>query len=287
MLETMDPSMFLTLVMLASYTAAILVLRYLFERGLRKLAVKQKVGELGIAFALRSLNSVMFIAYVLLVLGVFGLDFSDVEVLLSSVFAVVGVAFFAQWSILSNITASSIIFFSFPYRVGGWVQVIEKVIDVIGLIEDISLFHVLIRNATVHTAAADWPSLTRLVAHVRAQCSPDGREWLGDLEGRPVHVDADPRCRGQMAGFGEQSVRDVDHRGGAGVSGGLPGVVRRLRASVGLDQDPRRAEPTPQHRQPALEAAWPATSLRHALLAVHTTAGACGSPAASSASTLA
>ena len=146
MLETMDPSMFLTLVMLASYTAAILVLRYLFERGLRKLAVKQKVGELGIAFALRSLNSVMFIAYVLLVLGVFGLDFSDVEVLLSSVFAVVGVAFFAQWSILSNITASSIIFFSFPYRVGDWVQVIEKDIDVIGLIEDISLFHVLIRN---------------------------------------------------------------------------------------------------------------------------------------------
>lgn len=146
MLETMDPSMFLTLVMLASYTAAILVLRYLFERGLRKLAVKQKVGELGIAFALRSLNSVLFIAYGLLVLGVFGLDFSDVEVLLSSVFAVVGVAFFAQWSILSNITASSIIFFSFPYRVGDWVQVIEKDIDVIGLIEDISLFHVLIRN---------------------------------------------------------------------------------------------------------------------------------------------
>ncbi|MDN3638878.1 mechanosensitive ion channel family protein [Simiduia curdlanivorans] len=147
MFEGIDPSMFLTLVMLSLYTAAFLVFRYLFERGLRKLAIKQNVGELGVAFALRSLNTVLFVAYGLLVLGVFGLDFSDVEVLLSSVFAVVGVAFFAQWSILSNITASSIIFFSFPYRVGDWVQVVEKDIDVVGLIEDISLFHVLIRNA--------------------------------------------------------------------------------------------------------------------------------------------
>lgn len=136
----------LTIAMVIFYTAAFLVFRYLFERGLRKLAIKQEVSELGVAFVLRSLNTVLFIVYSLLILGVFGLNFSDVEVLLSSVFAVVGVAFFAQWSILSNITASSIIFFSFPYRVGDWVQVVEKDVEVIGFIEDISLFHVLIRN---------------------------------------------------------------------------------------------------------------------------------------------
>lgn len=132
--------------LIAAATLGLLLTRHLLNAGLRKLAVKQAVSELGLAFALRSINTLLIIVYGLVVLGLLGLDFSDIEVLLSSVFAVVGVAFFAQWSILSNITASSIIFFSFPYRVGDWVSVVEKDVDIIGQVEDITLFHVLIRN---------------------------------------------------------------------------------------------------------------------------------------------
>jgi small-conductance mechanosensitive channel len=65
---------------------------------------------------------------------------------MSSVFAVLGVALFAQWSILSNITASLIIFFGFPYRVGDKIKVMDKDDDISGVIEEISLFHVLIRR---------------------------------------------------------------------------------------------------------------------------------------------
>ncbi|UTA48772.1 mechanosensitive ion channel family protein [Simiduia sp. 21SJ11W-1] len=138
--------MLTTIVLIVSATLGLLLCRHLLSAGLRKLAVKQAVSELGLAFALRSINTVLFIVYGLVLLGLLGLDFSDIEVLLSSMFAVVGVAFFAQWSILSNITASSIIFFSFPYRVGDWVSVVEKDVDISGQVEDITLFHVLIRN---------------------------------------------------------------------------------------------------------------------------------------------
>lgn len=41
-----------------------------------------------------------------------GIGYGDVSLFLSSIFAVLGVAFIAQWSILSNITASFLIFLS-------------------------------------------------------------------------------------------------------------------------------------------------------------------------------
>ena len=65
---------------------------------------------------------------------------------LSSIFAIIGVALFAQWSILSNITASFIIFFNFPYKIGDEIKVIDTDGDISGTIVEISLFHVLIQQ---------------------------------------------------------------------------------------------------------------------------------------------
>ena len=73
-----------------------------------------------------------------------GIQYSQLSVFLSSVFAVIGVALFAQWSILSNITSSLIIFFAFPYRVGDVIRIIDGNDDLSGTIEEISLFHVII-----------------------------------------------------------------------------------------------------------------------------------------------
>lgn len=73
-----------------------------------------------------------------------GIQYSQLSVFLSSVFAVIGVALFAQWSILSNITSSLIIFFAFPYRVGDVIRIVDKDDDLSGIIEEISLFHVII-----------------------------------------------------------------------------------------------------------------------------------------------
>jgi small-conductance mechanosensitive channel len=75
-----------------------------------------------------------------------GLGYSEVSVFLSSIFAVVGVGLFAQWSILSNITASMIIFFGFPYRIGDRIKIADKDEDMRGVIEEISMFHVILRR---------------------------------------------------------------------------------------------------------------------------------------------
>ncbi|MFA7553325.1 MAG: mechanosensitive ion channel domain-containing protein [Spongiibacteraceae bacterium] len=79
--------------------------------------------------------------------GIMGVGFSQIDIFLSSAFAVIGIALFAQWSILSNITASVIIFFFLPYKVGQRIDLIdkdkEKIIE--GVLIEITLFHLLIQ----------------------------------------------------------------------------------------------------------------------------------------------
>lgn len=65
---------------------------------------------------------------------------------LSSIFAVIGVAFFAQWSILSNITAGLIMFFTAPYRIGDRIHIIDKDLPIEATIENIETFYTHIRT---------------------------------------------------------------------------------------------------------------------------------------------
>lgn len=85
---------------------------------------------------------------------IWGVNFKDVGLLFSSIFAVIGVALFAQWSILSNVTAGVILFFSFPFKIGDRIKILDKEIiesenegHGVFVIEDIKAFHVHLRKA--------------------------------------------------------------------------------------------------------------------------------------------
>lgn len=78
---------------------------------------------------------------------IWGIDLQAALVILSSLFAVVGVGLFANWSILSNITASFIIFFTAPYKIGDTIRIVEGDESTEGRIEDIKLFYLKIRDS--------------------------------------------------------------------------------------------------------------------------------------------
>jgi MscS family membrane protein len=61
-------------------------------------------------------NYLLFILILILIAGVWEISFKGLSLGFASVFTVIGVALFAHWSILSNLTASIILFFSFPIR---------------------------------------------------------------------------------------------------------------------------------------------------------------------------
>lgn len=72
---------------------------------------------------------------------IWGVQFEQFSVFISSVLAVLGIAFFAQWSILSNLTASIILFFSHPVRIGDRIRVLDKDFDWTGEVIDITGFY--------------------------------------------------------------------------------------------------------------------------------------------------
>jgi small-conductance mechanosensitive channel len=66
--------------------------------------------------------------------------------LFSSVFAVIGVAMFATWSILSNVTAGIILFFSFPFKIGDRIRILDSDFPEEADILDIKAFHLYLKK---------------------------------------------------------------------------------------------------------------------------------------------
>ena len=93
------------------------------------------------------LNNLLF--SILAIVGIsliWGVNLEDFSVFLSSVLAILGIGFVAQWSILSNLTASVILFFSHPLRLGDRIRVMDKDFDWTGKVEDISGFYLFMRT---------------------------------------------------------------------------------------------------------------------------------------------
>ena len=119
------------------------VVKSMIKRLVRKIGREKRI-------AVRRVQYVQFILtgfwtiVTLAILGVVtGFNYQDVGLIFTSIFAVLGVALFAQWSILSNVTASVIVFF--PYHVGDHVKVIDGENTIEGIIHEITLFHVILK----------------------------------------------------------------------------------------------------------------------------------------------
>lgn len=83
---------------------------------------------------------IIFVIFTILV-SIWGVDTKNLLLALSSIFAVIGVAFFAQWSILSNITAGVVIFFSMPLKFGDRIKIIDKDFSAVLTLIDIKTFY--------------------------------------------------------------------------------------------------------------------------------------------------
>lgn len=125
---------------------AYVILRRIGQKWIKTLADNKRVELKRKRFVMKSFNASLFLLFVAFFTILLDLGFGDISLFLSSIFAVLGVALFAQWSILSNLTASVLIFFVFPYRIGDRVKVSDKDDDVSGVIIDITMFHVFLRH---------------------------------------------------------------------------------------------------------------------------------------------
>lgn len=131
----------------------ILILKFLFSTAVRKVSKISDFNPVRTNLILKFINIGLTIVAVVALTLVWSVNYKDLGVLLSSVFAVIGVALFAQWSILSNITAGVIIFFSFPFKIGNTIRILDKELTDPNsteldsfVIEDIRAFHLHLRR---------------------------------------------------------------------------------------------------------------------------------------------
>lgn len=137
---------FIQIIATISVLIATPVVRYLTKTVLRKYAIlkgktENRTGQVVRIFIV----TVNFLAFIILII-IWGVDPHNLLVALSSIFAVIGVALFAQWSMLSNITAGIIIFFTTPFKIGDYIRIVDKDIPFDAKVEDILSFHTHLRT---------------------------------------------------------------------------------------------------------------------------------------------
>jgi small-conductance mechanosensitive channel len=90
----------------------------------------------------KTLNGMSVFVLITILISLWGVDTENLLLALSSVFAVIGVAFFAQWSILSNITAGIVVYFSLNLKIGDKIKILDRDFPIVVTIIDIKTFYV-------------------------------------------------------------------------------------------------------------------------------------------------
>jgi small-conductance mechanosensitive channel len=98
----------------------------------------------------RIINLFLWIFISIVLAGIWNINKEGLVVFITSIITVMGVAFFAQWSILSNITASLILFFNHPMKIGETIQILDKEYEMEGELMDISFFFMYIKTKENH-----------------------------------------------------------------------------------------------------------------------------------------
>ena len=126
----------LTLIIVVVYA----LFKYVLRPRIIAHAERGKLKDKSIETALSAVNVLLFIAAMVIVFFVWGFDYKGLLTLSASILAVTGVALFAGWSILSNITSFFILLVQNSFKRGNFVRVIDGDNYVEGYISEINLF---------------------------------------------------------------------------------------------------------------------------------------------------
>jgi small-conductance mechanosensitive channel len=120
-----------------------------------KLITKGIIKKVGIRFNYQSgrikitnkiVDVLLLVIVTVILMLIWGVEQSELLLFLSSVLTILGVAFFAQWSIISNITSTLIIFFNHPIKIGDSLTIIDKDFHIEGKLSDIGIFFIILKT---------------------------------------------------------------------------------------------------------------------------------------------
>jgi len=137
--------------LLAALPVALLVIvgatlaHLLLSRGLRLLADKTRLRHEDVAPVRKVAGWVLFVATVVILLGVFGFNLGGLWGIFSTLLAMVAIGFVAVWSVLSNTLCTILILLFRPFAVGDEVEFAGEPVK--GFVEDLNFLYTTLRCA--------------------------------------------------------------------------------------------------------------------------------------------
>jgi small-conductance mechanosensitive channel len=126
--------------------AVMILLRFLVAKAIRRYSRISEILEHRTNLVIKYSFMVITGLGVIAAIVIWGVKTDYIFATLSTMLTVIGVAFIAQWSILSNITSGIILLFSFPFKIGDVIMIHDKDFPVEAEIEDIRAFHTHLRT---------------------------------------------------------------------------------------------------------------------------------------------
>ncbi len=123
-----------------------ILIRFITSKSLRKIRIKFEFQKSRMAIIYKIITVLIYCTVVVFISFIWGVDQKELLLFISSFLTVLGIALFAQWSLLSNITAGLILYITYPVKIGDTITILEKDNNIKGEIKDIGAFFITLKT---------------------------------------------------------------------------------------------------------------------------------------------
>lgn len=136
-----------TLVILVLYVIIFFINKKVINNALKNTQLQRTRRKI----IIKALHLFTSIAAMVLIAGIWGLEQNEIAVFATTILTALGIAFFAQWSLLSNITSSIILFFNHPVKLGDTIKVLDKDYPIEGEVTELTYFFIHLKTKNGET----------------------------------------------------------------------------------------------------------------------------------------
>jgi small-conductance mechanosensitive channel len=133
-----------TIIVLAGYLVTYFITSVFISKVLKRAHMQRGRRKI----ILKAVHLFSFITIVILLSAVWGLEQNEIAVFVGTLLTALGIAFFAQWSLLSNVTSSLLLFFNHPLKIGDTIKVLDKDYPFEGEVSDLTYFFVELKTTS-------------------------------------------------------------------------------------------------------------------------------------------
>jgi len=141
-METYKIQIIETIVVLAGYIIVHYITKIFVDNSLKQTHLQRGRRKM----IIKAVHLLSFLTAIILLSAIWGLKQNEIAVFVGTILTALGIAFFAQWSLLSNITSSLLLFFNHPVKIGDTIKVLDKDYPFEGEVSDLTYFFVHLKT---------------------------------------------------------------------------------------------------------------------------------------------